>query len=185
MSPDKPFNPTLAFGCGCTMFWFTMTDMVDGLRARRTGCGSPLGRLIDEGGDILVMTAYSMMVGYCVMFDNTILELILMYLPVAVFGIELKTILFPGQIDMIIAGGWISMVEIEILLACICWSTAYFGPEWLQLSLGQSFGFAAKDMTYFGSIADWRVAFLFGIFISILFIMYMDDGLGECLRKNW
>ena len=113
------------------MFWFTMTDMVDGLRARRTGCGSPLGRLIDEGGDILVMTAYSMMVGYCVMFDNTILELILMYLPVAVFGIELKTILFPGQIDMIIAGGWISMVEIEILLACICWSTAYFGPEWL------------------------------------------------------
>ena len=49
ISPDKPLPSILAFGCGCTIFWFTMVDMVDGIRARRTGCGSPLGRLVDEG----------------------------------------------------------------------------------------------------------------------------------------
>ena len=39
-------------------------------------------------------------------------------------------------------------------------------------------------MTYFGSIADWRMAFLLGIIFTFLFILFMDDGLFTCMRKD-
>ena len=31
--------------------WFSWFDMMDGQRARRLKCGSPIGRIIDEAGD--------------------------------------------------------------------------------------------------------------------------------------
>lgn len=31
--------------------WFSLNDCMDGMRARRAKCGSPLGRIIDEGID--------------------------------------------------------------------------------------------------------------------------------------
>jgi phosphatidylglycerophosphate synthase len=31
--------------------WFSLNDCMDGMRARRRKCGSPLGRMIDEGID--------------------------------------------------------------------------------------------------------------------------------------
>lgn len=37
-------------------YWFSICDIIDGVRARRLKCGSPLGRIIDEGLDLV---AYS------------------------------------------------------------------------------------------------------------------------------
>lgn len=37
-------------------YWFSTCDIIDGVRARRLKCGSPLGRIIDEGLDLV---AYS------------------------------------------------------------------------------------------------------------------------------
>jgi len=34
-----------------TTQWFSLNDCMDGMRARRRKCGSPLGRMIDEGID--------------------------------------------------------------------------------------------------------------------------------------
>lgn len=34
---------------GLSLQWFSMFDIMDGMRARRLKCGSPLGRIIDEG----------------------------------------------------------------------------------------------------------------------------------------
>jgi len=31
--------------------WFSLFDVMDGMRARRLKCGSPLGRIIDEALD--------------------------------------------------------------------------------------------------------------------------------------
>ena len=130
ITPEKPFSPMLAFASGCCLFWFTMTDIVDGLRARRMGCGSPLGRLIDEAGDIIIMGAYSVIIGNCMMFDNIILELCFLYMTIGFYGMELKALIFPGQIDMTIPAG-ISPVEIEVFLACMLWSIGIFGSEWM------------------------------------------------------
>jgi len=33
--------------------WFSWWDMFDGARARRLKCGTPIGRIIDEGGDMV------------------------------------------------------------------------------------------------------------------------------------
>lgn len=34
---------------GACFYWFSIFDMMDGTRARRLKCGSPLGRIVDEG----------------------------------------------------------------------------------------------------------------------------------------
>jgi len=31
--------------------WFSWGDILDGMRARRFKCGTPVGRIIDEAGD--------------------------------------------------------------------------------------------------------------------------------------
>ena len=131
ISPDKPLSPALAFGSGFLLCWFTMVDMVDGARARRVGCGSPLGRLIDECGDVIVMSCYSVLVAYCLNFDNIILEGCFLYLAIGFYGVELKTVVYPGQVDMIVADGLISPVEIELVLTSVMCSTVFFGTEWL------------------------------------------------------
>ena len=38
---------------GILLEWFSLYDIMDGCRARRLKCGSPLGRIIDEGGDTI------------------------------------------------------------------------------------------------------------------------------------
>ena len=34
---------------GIIFYWFSICDILDGMRARRQGTGSPLGRIMDEG----------------------------------------------------------------------------------------------------------------------------------------
>lgn len=46
------------------MQWFSLVDCMDGMRARRTKCGSPLGRIIDEGIDQIAYTAFGAYYGY-------------------------------------------------------------------------------------------------------------------------
>lgn len=64
ISPDNPIGPGLLLaGAACTM-WFSVVDIMDGLRARRLKVGSPLGRLIDEGGDTITQANYLVTVAY-------------------------------------------------------------------------------------------------------------------------
>ena len=37
---------------------------MDGARARRLRCGSPIGRVIDEGGDPMIYTWFACIAGY-------------------------------------------------------------------------------------------------------------------------
>jgi hypothetical protein len=36
------------------LYWFSTHDIMDGMRARRLKCGSPLGRVIDEGKNCIL-----------------------------------------------------------------------------------------------------------------------------------
>lgn len=45
---DKIEDWYIIMGAFCLQ-WFSLFDILDGMRARRLKCGSPLGRLVDEG----------------------------------------------------------------------------------------------------------------------------------------
>ena len=77
---------------------------------------------------------------YCITFDNILLEVNFLYLLIGNYGIELKMIIFPGLFDMVIAGGEISPVEIELSLAIILYICGYFGTDWLYMTLNELFG---------------------------------------------
>lgn len=44
--------------------WFSGFDTLDGLRARRLKCGTPIGRLVDEAGDPFQYTAIALLLGF-------------------------------------------------------------------------------------------------------------------------
>jgi len=76
--------------CGILIQWFSQVDIMDGLRARRMKCGSPLGRIIDEAGDTIVMSNYSTLIAYMLCFDNKYWELAFFYMNLAFFGEEVR-----------------------------------------------------------------------------------------------
>ena len=45
---------------------FSWFDIMDGQRARRLKCGTPLGRIIDESGDNFIYTWSALIIGYIV-----------------------------------------------------------------------------------------------------------------------
>lgn len=47
-----------------TIQWFDWFDMMDGSRARRLKAGSPVGRIIDEAGDLMIYTNIATMAAY-------------------------------------------------------------------------------------------------------------------------
>jgi phosphatidylglycerophosphate synthase len=44
--------------------WFSLNDCMDGMRAKRLKCGSPLGRVVDEAIDQMVYACLGAFVGY-------------------------------------------------------------------------------------------------------------------------
>jgi phosphatidylglycerophosphate synthase len=47
----EPIPDYLLVVVAITLQWFSLNDCMDGMRARRTKTGSPLGRIIDEAID--------------------------------------------------------------------------------------------------------------------------------------
>ena len=135
VSPDNLLPPWLLFACGCSIFWFDQLDIMDGCRARRLKVGSPLGRIIDEAGDLIVMSNYSLMMAYMFCFDNIYLEIVWFYLAMVVAGDEIR---FKVTKELVMLVGEISVVEIQLFL-CICmWVTSYYGSEVLQLTVQET-----------------------------------------------
>mmetsp|Transcript_13806 Transcript_13806/g.16456 ORF Transcript_13806/g.16456 Transcript_13806/m.16456 type:complete len:80 (+) Transcript_13806:214-453(+) len=61
---NAPISRTLMLISGICLQWFSLVDIMDGNRARRLKVGSPLGRLVDEGGDTITMANYSVLLAY-------------------------------------------------------------------------------------------------------------------------
>lgn len=113
---------------GCVLEWFSLYDIMDGLRARRMKVGSPLGRIIDEGGDCISMSNYSVLMAYAFCFDNKYLEVVWFFMNLAFYGMELR-LKITGSLVM--AVGEISSVEVELMLSCILCLCGYYGTSCL------------------------------------------------------
>jgi len=65
---------------------------MDGQRARRLKCGSPIGRIIDEAGDPFIYTWITHMIGYVLKINTGFLVAPLIYANVTSHVIEIKYI---------------------------------------------------------------------------------------------
>ena len=165
ISPDNLIDPKLLVVCGLLMQWFSQIDIMDGCRARRMKCGSPLGRIIDEAGDCIVMSNYSVLLGYIIAFDNKWWELIMFYLNFIFYGEEIR---YKICKTLVMTVGEISAVEIEILLSCCFFFCGYYGSDGLQKSFGEQFGYDSESSSIFALLVPYRLSSILGCFLSIL-----------------
>ena len=132
-SPDislkNQVDPTWFLGSAILLQWFSLVDIMDGIRARRLKIGSPMGRLIDEAGDCIVMTAYSILCAYVLVLENSWLEIIYFFMNMAFYGMEIKYYV-TGSLVMVV--GELGSVEVELILSSILFFAWYFGCQGLQ-----------------------------------------------------
>ena len=72
--------------------WFSWFDCMDGLRARRLKCGTPIGRLIDEAGDPFQYTWVATMLAYVFKFNPGIASLAFTIINFPIYTMEIKYI---------------------------------------------------------------------------------------------
>lgn len=137
---------------------------MDGLRARRLKVGSPLGRLIDEAGDTIVMSNYSTLLAFLLAFDNQYWELVFFYLNCGFFGEETRHKICKQLVMMV--GGEISNVEVETLLSFIFLYGGVYGGDGLQRPLNDFVGI--EEESAFACIAQYRIASLLGCLFTVL-----------------
>ena len=94
--------------------------------------GSPLGRIIDEAGDYIVMSNYSVMLAYMFVFDNQYVEMIALFLNLIAFTDEIRYKVCSFSTYSV---GEISIVEMQLFFSSIFWTVSYFGSETLQYTV--------------------------------------------------
>ena len=70
--------------------WFSWFDMMDGQRARRLKCGTPIGRIIDEAGDAYQYTWVAVIIGYAVKIEPGWLTLSYGLINLPMYSMEMK-----------------------------------------------------------------------------------------------
>ena len=124
ITQDNLIPPKLLIASGLCLEWFSQVDIMDGLRARRMKVGSPLGRFVDEAGDCMVMSSYSVMLAYLFCLDNIYLECCLLFCNLAFYGEEIR---FKVTNNLVMLVGEISSVEIELMLSTFLVLFGIFG----------------------------------------------------------
>ena len=108
--------------------YFSQVDLMDGCRARRCKASSPLGRLLDEGGDTIMTGNYGLLLAYAFCFNNPLLETIYFGMNVVFFVMELRYVT-SGELVMTV--GDIGNVEFELIFTIMLAALGIFGNEGL------------------------------------------------------
>lgn len=75
---------------GVCLYWFSLFDVMDGMRARRLKAGSPLGRLIDEGLDLLAYSNFSLAILFMLRVDPGYVMLLIGLVNAPFYCMEVK-----------------------------------------------------------------------------------------------
>jgi len=139
--------------CAAALQWFSFFDVMDGVRARRQKSGSPLGRIIDEAGDCVMQSIYSLWLGYCFNFDWWLFEIIFLMTNVIFYAMEMKFVLCNNLVMIV---GEVGPVEIELLLTMIVGLSGLWGVENYQKTIGESYNFGADSSFALVNDVQWK-----------------------------
>ena len=99
---------------------------MDGNRARRLKNGSPLGRIIDEGGDTVTMGHYSVLLAYAWHLPLPWMDLLYFAFNFIFFAMEMK---YTITGDLIMSVGELGPVELELLFSASLMLMGIYGNE--------------------------------------------------------
>ena len=106
---------------------------MDGHRARRLKAGSPLGRAFDEANDMVMMTIYSLVLGFMMRWDCWFFEIIIFMLNIIFFCTEMKYILCK---ELILNIAEVGSIEIEHFFGTLFILTGIYGAGFYDQTLG-------------------------------------------------
>ena len=119
----------MAFG----IQWFSINDCLDGMRARSRKCGSPLGRIIDEGFDQVAYSTFGCFIGYLIRLEPSMWVVCIAIVNFPFYAMEIKHS-FAKNFIMIM--GEIGPVETELLYTIIFFVTgAFLGGDYYEQTL--------------------------------------------------
>lgn len=114
---------------GFCVQWFSINDALDGIRARRLKCGSPLGRIIDEAGDGMIYTFYGHLVGYVFKMTPGPFFLGIATINLSVFYMELT---FKITNSLVMCDEYFGAMELELVITSIMFLAGIFGTDGLH-----------------------------------------------------
>ena len=150
-----------------TFSWF---DIMDGQRARRLKCGTPIGRIIDEAGDAFQYTWVAFIVGYIVQVPPGWLCLSFGLINLPQYSFEMKFVL-SGDLQITSGNFDVGPIEMEMIYTIIFLLAAIFGTTGIEKSI---------DL-YFVSVQFNQLVCCFFIFLLVFFSF---DALKESVALN-
>ena len=109
--------------------WFSIFDIIDGMRAKNKKCGSPLGRVIDEAGDMICQTLFSILVGKAMGTTSLLFDFSLLQYNTIFFVMETRHLVTK---ELVLISGPVGPVEVELLLTVVMLTLGIYGPEVAQ-----------------------------------------------------
>ena len=147
--------------------------MMDGQRARRLKCGSPIGRIVDEAGDGVQYAMIAMMVGYVLRLEPGWLCLSFGLINMPMYSMETKFI-FTGKLSITAGGDGIGPVEIEVLFTLIFLFSGIFGVAGLGDPVYEA---------WFGENFLWK--YLLAIVFIILLCIFTVENLLDSFKISF
>lgn len=108
----------LLLAAAASNYWFSWFDMMDGQRARRLKCGSPIGRIVDEAGDLMVTTWQALYGGYLMRAEPGLICFSYAFVNMIPYCMEMSFIV-TGEFHQHAGEFDIGPVEIEIMLSTL------------------------------------------------------------------
>lgn len=173
----------LYFYAAAATLWFSWFDIMDGMRARRLKCGSPIGRIVDEASDPYQYTLVSFIQAYILKIPPGWLCLVFVMPNLAQYCMEVRyvttgsliissTSAQDGDFD-------IGPVEVELIFAIVFILAGIFGTAGITKPV-------AEAMPFLSSVAPkfLQVNHLIAAFWAILQVVFLVDALGGTFKEN-
>ena len=123
----EPIPDSMYVYAAIVLQWFSLNDCMDGMRARRTKSGSPLGRIIDEAIDQLAYACIGCLVGYLIRVEPGIWLFSIGLVNVPFYAMEIRHYYCK---DFVMIVGELGPVEVELIYSLIfVFSGLYIGGD--------------------------------------------------------
>lgn len=116
--------------------WFSFFDMMDGQRARRLKVGSPIGRIVDEAGDLMIYSLFALYGGYLLKAKPGIMNLSCASINSTAYAMEMAFII-TGEFDQHAGEFDIGPVEIELIVATLFGFAGVYGYQGVDTSMNE------------------------------------------------
>ena len=151
----------------CVQF-FSIFDALDGIRARRTKCGSPCGRIIDEAGDTMVYAMFAHIAAYLLRVPPGWLTLGYALINIPQYAMEVN---FTISGVLVNCDEYFGAMETELMVFSIFFFGGLLGTDGINKPLGVSF---IPDSIH-----------LIHILLSVFFCLQMHflfDNMSNCMK---